>query len=101
MLRGSGNLGKLQVGYQTAVTIRLWSLTCSQDLLATVDWKLEATVDSIDGYWSTQPPTEIRLQMDVGIWWRWTEDVRLSGTIVPGKKVSVTFRGSPDIRTGA
>jgi hypothetical protein len=97
-LKMRGHHGKLQVGYQIAAQFREWSLTCDRDALDQSVWQLSATVAALDTFWSTQPPTGIRLEMDHRVWWRWHEVEVTSGSIVKGKRVTITFRGNPDIR---
>ena len=98
MLRMRGNLGKLQVGYQVAVQFRSWSLTCNQEVVGNTDWQLTAVVDAADSYWSTQRLDGIRLELDDRVWWRWSEVAIISGTVAKGNRITVVFRGDPDIR---
>lgn len=95
----SGDLGILQVGYQTAVEFRQWSLTCDRGSLDGNVWSLTGVVKWIDTFWSTQRPTTIKLSMQPRIWWKWEDVVVTSGKVTVGSKITVEFRDSPEIGT--
>lgn len=97
MLRMTGDLGVMRVGYQHAIKFRSWSLTCDRDTLHTTTWSLKATVTEVHGYWSTQRQDDIALLMQESAWWRWKEIVSIEGKLVSGTTLHVVFRGDPDI----
>lgn len=99
-MRMHGNLGWLQVGYLVSVEFTDWNLTCAQEVMGVVDWSLTGKVSKLDTMWSTQPPTEVRLSVQPGVWWRWKGSIEVTGTVAIGKTVSVRFRGEMDILGG-
>lgn len=90
----TGERGELQVGFQWAATVGQWTLTCSNVSLGSMDSILRARVESIDAYWSTQPPVRVRLWMGEA-WWRW-DKARLLAPIQVGGTVEIKLEGNPE-----
>lgn len=89
----SGDLGLLRVGYQQAVIIGKWSLTCKQDALGLPAASITAIIRSVDDFWINQEPKTIGLFMG-NSWWTWNR-VKLSAPICEGSTVELSVEGNP------
>lgn len=83
----------MRVGYQWAASIANWSLTCKQSTLASMDSILVARVGSIDLFWSTQLPIQIRLWMG-SAWWVW-DKVHILTPLQYGQTMEAKLEGNP------
>lgn len=92
----TGDLGILKVGYRDAARIQAWRLVYDPDVLASLDSQLTARVKSVDSYWSTERPTELWLQLDIGVWWTWTS-FELTSDIKLGGSITAIVSGAPTI----
>ena len=72
-MRIAGRGGRLRVGFQTAATLGVWTLTREKNMV----YRLQAAFTESDSYWLQQRPIDVRL-LQANRVWAWTNvDLKL------------------------
>lgn len=93
MLRASGDVCELYVGYHKAADITKWNLTCKYFVAGQLDISFNGKVVAAHDFWSTQTPTALWLWMGQS-WWIWSQ-IQLQSVIRIGEVIEIQAEGSP------
>lgn len=90
MLKATGTLGRLKVGFHRAADIGNWNLIYKPESVGIPYADVEAAIKCTDQFWMTQLPMSLGLHMGQS-WWVWHQ-VTVSNT---GKRIFIRVTGNP------